>query len=105
MDTTVGDVYEVFRQEEQGDPFRHAGNLLAPDDDLALQYARDLYGRRHESVRLWVVRRAAIMEVKDADLLASQLDRTYREGAGYRITVEKRKALRARVAAERGEAK
>ena len=96
------EIYEVFRQEDEGEPFRHAGNLVAPDAELARQYARDLFGRRHESVRLWVVPRSAILEVRDRDLLAYQLDRTYREGVGYRVTVDKRKALRAKVAAERG---
>ena len=99
MQRTV--VYEVFRQEEAGERFTHAGNLSAPDDELARQYARDIFGRRHESVRLWVVPRTAVMEVKDADLLAYQTDRTYREGVGYRVTVEKRKALREQVAAGR----
>ena len=99
---TGGAVYEVFRREEEGEAFRHAGSLIAPDGELARQYARDIYGRRHESVSLWVVPRSAILEVRDPDLLAYQLDRTYREGVGYRVTVEKRKALRAKVAAERG---
>src|SRR5438128_2326270 len=96
------EIFEVFRQEEEGEAFRHAGSLVAPDAELARQYARDLYGRRHESVRLWIVPRSAILEVKDPDLLAYQLDRTYREGSGYRVTVEKRKALRSKIAAERG---
>ena len=46
------DVYEVFRQEKDGDPMRHAGNVVAPDTELAVHYARELYGRRQESVRL-----------------------------------------------------
>lgn len=92
-------VYEIFRQEDEGEAFRHAGNLLAPDDELARQYARDLFGRRHESVRIWVVPRASVMEISDMDLLAYQTDHSYREGVGYRITVEKRKALRQKTAA------
>ena len=96
------EVYEVFRQPDEGEAMQHAGSLVAPDPDLALQYARDIYGRRHESVRLWVVRRSALLTVDDRDLLEYALDRTYREGVGYRVTVEKRKALREKVAAERG---
>jgi ring-1,2-phenylacetyl-CoA epoxidase subunit PaaB len=96
------EIYEVFRQPDEGEAMQHAGSLVAPDDDLARQYARDLYGRRHESVRLWVVRRSAVMSVEDPDLLAYALDRTYREGVGYRVTVEKRRALREKVAAEKG---
>ena len=37
---------------------RHGGSVMAPDAELAMHYARELYGRRQESVRLWVVRRA-----------------------------------------------
>ena len=52
--------WEVFRQEKDGDPMRHGGSVMAPDAELAIHYARELYGRRQESVRLWVVRRADI---------------------------------------------
>ena len=41
---------------------RHGGSVLAPDAELAIHYARELYGRRQESVRLWVVRRADIVD-------------------------------------------
>src|SRR5262245_47446187 len=33
------DVFEVFRQEKDGDPMRHAGNVVAPDIELATHYA------------------------------------------------------------------
>ena len=52
-------VYEVFRREREGGPMQHAGNLLAPDPELASHYAREFYGRRQESVRLWIVPRSA----------------------------------------------
>jgi ring-1,2-phenylacetyl-CoA epoxidase subunit PaaB len=87
-------IYEVFRQEEAGGAFVHAGNLAAPDSDLACQYARDIFCRREDALRLWVVPRAAIRELTDPDLLRPQLDRTYRLGRGYRATVEKRRELR-----------
>ena len=35
-------VFEVFRREREGGPMQHAGNLLAPDDELAAHYAREL---------------------------------------------------------------
>ena len=50
--------FEVFRQEKDGDPMIHGGNVMAPDAELAMHYAREMFGRRQESVRLWVVRRA-----------------------------------------------
>src|ERR1035437_6749485 len=52
--------FEVFRQEREGEPMRHGGSVVAPDPTLALHYARELYARRAESLRLWVVRRADI---------------------------------------------
>ena len=75
--------YEVFRQEKDGDPMRHGGSVMAPDATLALHYAREMFGRRQESVRLWVVRRADIAELDDADLLAPPLDRSFKKPGGY----------------------
>jgi ring-1,2-phenylacetyl-CoA epoxidase subunit PaaB len=75
--------YEVFRQEKDGDPMIHGGSVLAPDADLAAHYAREFYGRRGESVRLWVVRRADIAEVADPDLLQPPLDRSFKKPGGY----------------------
>ena len=62
-------VWEIFRQEKDGDPMRHAGNVRAPDRELAMHYAREFYSRRNESVRLWVVARTEITDVSDPDLL------------------------------------
>ncbi|HSS35312.1 MAG TPA: hypothetical protein VLR93_03485, partial [Patescibacteria group bacterium] len=75
--------FEVFRQEKEGDPMRHGGSVLAPDATLALHYARELYGRRQESVRLWIVRRADIQELDDPDLLQPPLDRSFKKPGGY----------------------
>jgi ring-1,2-phenylacetyl-CoA epoxidase subunit PaaB len=76
-------VWEVFRQEKDGDPMRHAGNVRAPDRDLAIHYARELYSRRQESVRLWVVPRTQISDLADPDLLQPPLDRTFKKPGGY----------------------
>lgn len=90
------DVYEVFRQEEEGDPPTHAGSVEAPNSDLAAQYAREVYSRRGEALKLWVVPRAAIVEVDDSDFLNPPVERVYRMGEGYRITVQKRREIQAR---------
>jgi len=76
-------VWEVFRQEKDGDPMRHAGNLRAPDRDLAIHYAREFYGRRQESARLWVVPRTEISDLADPDLLKPPLDRSFKKPGGY----------------------
>jgi phenylacetate-CoA oxygenase PaaH subunit len=77
------DIFEVFRQEKDGDPMRHAGNVVAPDLELASHYAREMYGRRQESVRLWVVPRAEITDLSDPDLLQPPLDRSFKKPGGY----------------------
>ena len=90
------DVWEVFRQEKDGDAMRHAGNVRAPDADLAMHYAREFYSRRQESVRLWVVPRSAIRDLSDLDLLQPPLDRSFKKPGGYvmrdKLEVAKRRA-------------
>jgi phenylacetate-CoA oxygenase PaaH subunit len=88
--------YEVFRQEKDGDAMRHGGNILAPDPELALHYAREMFSRRGESVRLWVVRRADIHVLDDLDLLQPPLDRSFKKPGGY--------VMRDKLAAARGRA-
>jgi phenylacetate-CoA oxygenase PaaH subunit len=75
--------FEVFRQEKEGDPMRHGGSVMAPDPELALHYARELYGRRQESERLWIVRRADIQVLEDPDWLQPPLDRSFKKPGGY----------------------
>jgi ring-1,2-phenylacetyl-CoA epoxidase subunit PaaB len=87
--------YEVFRQEKEGDPMRHGGSVLAPDRTLAVHYARELFGRRQESVRLWVVRRVDILDLSDPDLLQPPLDRSFKKPGGY-VMRDKLAAARSR---------
>ena len=82
-DATGLEPWEVFRQEKEGDAMRHGGSVMAPDRVLALHYARELYGRRQESVRLWVVRRDDIAVLEDPDLLQPPLDRSFKKPGGY----------------------
>ena len=88
--------WEVFRQEKEGDPMRHGGSVMAPDATLAVHYARELYGRRQESIRLWVVRRADIHDLEDPDLLQPPLDRSFKKPGGY--------VMREKLASARGRA-
>ncbi len=102
-DGAQADVWEVFRQEKDGDPMRHAGNVRAPGRDLATHYARELYGRRQESVRLWIVSRGDITDLSDPDLLQPPLDRTFKKPGGY-VMRDKLDAARKRaVGSDRGE--
>ena len=51
-------LWEVFVRAKRGVSHVHAGTVHAPDAELALQNARDLFTRRSEGVSLWVVRSA-----------------------------------------------
>ena len=53
-------LWEVFVRPRRGLSHGHAGSLHAPDAEMALQHARDLYTRRQEGVSIWVVRSADI---------------------------------------------
>ena len=57
-------IFEVFRQEKKGQAFAHAGSVEAPDAGFAEAWAREQYGRRGESVALWLVRRDAFVARK-----------------------------------------
>ena len=75
-------IYEVFRQERKGVAFEHAGSVAAPDQDFARAYAHEQYGRRGESVALWVVPREAVLEVED---FVDELGRNYHRVDGYSL--------------------
>lgn len=49
-------LWEVFTQQKQGGPHEHAGSVRAPDKEIALLNARDVYCRRKEAVNIWVVK-------------------------------------------------
>jgi phenylacetate-CoA oxygenase PaaH subunit len=87
-----GVIYEVFRQERKGQAFAHAGSVEAPDQAFAEWYAREQYGRRGESVALWVVPREEIVEI---DEFVDELERNYHRVDGYPLK-EKLKEARGR---------
>ncbi|HKR05465.1 MAG TPA: 1,2-phenylacetyl-CoA epoxidase subunit PaaB [Bacteroidia bacterium] len=52
---TQWQLWEVFTQEKSGAPHEHAGSVRAPDKEIALLNARDVYSRRKEAANIWVV--------------------------------------------------
>jgi ring-1,2-phenylacetyl-CoA epoxidase subunit PaaB len=52
--------YEVFKQDRPGGPHRNVGSVHAPDAELALMNARDVFARRPACYNLWVVPATAI---------------------------------------------
>jgi len=53
--------YEVFIQERANRPHQNAGSVHAPDAEMALQNARDIFVRRPQCLSLWVVPAEAIL--------------------------------------------
>ncbi len=63
--------YEVFLKPAGRDGFSHAGSLDAPDDEMAMLYARETYIRRGEGAAAWVVRRSHLLVIDPAELLVT----------------------------------
>jgi phenylacetate-CoA oxygenase PaaH subunit len=82
-------IWEVFRKEKRGGAFEHAGSVVAPDADFAEAWAREQYGRRGESVALWLVPRDAIRDVED---WSDEFDLKYRRVDGYSIKTRLKEA-------------
>ncbi|HEY7707769.1 MAG TPA: hypothetical protein VH968_11450 [Gaiellaceae bacterium] len=82
-------VWEVFRQERKGQAFQHAGSIAAPDAHFAEAYAREQYGRRGESVALWVVPRESVLHIEE---FVDELQRNYHRVDGYPLKEKLREA-------------
>ena len=88
-------IWEIFRRERNGQPFEHAGSVTAPDAEFAEAWAREQYGRRGESIALWLVPRDAISTVDD---WADEFELKYRRVDGYSIKARLKEARERAVA-------
>jgi ring-1,2-phenylacetyl-CoA epoxidase subunit PaaB len=52
--------YQVILQEKEGAPHQDVGSVHAPDPEMALQNARDVFVRRPDCINLWIVPATAI---------------------------------------------
>ena len=75
-------IWEIFRQDRKGQPFEHSGSVDAPDAEFAEAWAREQYGRRGESIALWLVPRDAIRSVTE---WSDEFDLKYRRVDGFSI--------------------
>ncbi len=81
-------LWEVFTQPTTGAPYQHAGSVHAPDAELALQNARDVYTRRGEAVSLWVVPSTEITASSPSDsgpFFEPGNDKAYRHPQFYSV--------------------
>ncbi|MFC8847890.1 MULTISPECIES: 1,2-phenylacetyl-CoA epoxidase subunit PaaB [unclassified Micromonospora] len=81
-------LWEVFVRARRGLAHTHVGSLHAPDGELALRNARDLYTRRQEGVSIWVVPSGAITasspDEKDV-FFDPAADKVYRHPTFYEV--------------------
>lgn len=61
MSDTQWPRYEVFKQDAPGKPHQAVGSVHAPDAEMALLNARDVFARRPQAVSMWVVPASAIL--------------------------------------------
>jgi ring-1,2-phenylacetyl-CoA epoxidase subunit PaaB len=84
-------LWEVFVRPRRGLSHGHVGSLHAPDAEMAVRNARDLYTRRGEGVSIWVVPSADITasspDEKDA-FFDPAADKVYRHPTFYSIPDE-----------------
>jgi ring-1,2-phenylacetyl-CoA epoxidase subunit PaaB len=81
-------LWEVFVRARRGMAHVHVGSLHAPDAEMALRNARDVYTRRQEGVSLWVVPASAVV-ASTPDLQGAFFepagDKAYRHPTHYTV--------------------
>lgn len=81
--------WEVFHQKKRGDQHVHTGIVHAPDAQLALLFAKELFGRRLECKNLWVVKSSDIYSFSydDSDMFDNAVapEKIYREAGGFKV--------------------
>ena len=84
-------LWEVFVRAKRGVSHVHAGTVHAPDAELALQNARDLFTRRSEGVSLWVVKSSEITASDPGDrdsLFDPAADKSFRHPTDFELPDE-----------------
>lgn len=71
MSDTQWPRYEVFKQDAPGKPHQAVGSVHAPDAEMALLNARDVFARRPQAVSMWVVPATAIFSITAEELAAN----------------------------------
>lgn len=62
--------WEVFKQDRPDKPYEAVGTVHAPDAEVALLNARDVFVRRPECHSLWVTPEAAVLRLTAEELAA-----------------------------------
>jgi len=97
VDDTQWPKYEVFIQSREGHPHKNVGSVHAPDSEMALMNARDVFVRRPNCNSLWVVPADAILTRSEEELrLTSLADQALEtsEGTAQRYVVFQKQSQR-----------
>ena len=90
--------FEVFLQERPDQPHRSVGSVHAPDAEIALQNARDVFVRRPRAHSLWVAPARAILARTQQELEADDADQvmdvTHEGGVAERYQVFQKQSQR-----------
>ena len=81
-------LWEIFVRSGSGLAHKHVGSLHAPDAELALRNARDVYTRRNEGTSIWVVAASAIVasDPDDSDVFFEPAaDKTFRHPTYFTV--------------------
>lgn len=86
--STEWPLWEIFIRGRHGMSHRHVGSLHAPDEEMAIKNARDVYTRRNEGVSIWAVRASDIAASSPSDkgpLYDPARNKVYRHPTFYDI--------------------
>ncbi len=84
-------LWEIFIRSQHGLAHKHVGSLHAPDAEMAMKNARDVYTRRNEGVSIWVVRSSDITASSPGEkepLFEPANSKVYRHPTFYEVPEE-----------------
>src|SRR5690349_2945963 len=84
-------LWEVFIRSQHGLAHKHAGSLHAPDAEMAIKNARDVYTRRNEGVSIWVVKSSDVTASSPGEkgsLFEPANSKVYRHPSFYEVPEE-----------------
>lgn len=83
-------LWEVFVRARRGISHVHVGTVHAPDGEMAMQNARDLFTRRAEGVSVWVVKSSDVTasDPDDESMFDPALDKTFRHATDFELPDE-----------------
>lgn len=84
-------LWEVFIRSQHGLAHKHVGSLHAPDAEMAMKNARDVYTRRNEGVSIWVAKSSDITASSPGEkepLFEPANNKVYRHPAFYEVPEE-----------------